>query len=170
MCSKLPPITGVDSSLSPFFVLHETLKNPSSVCGGGRRNMNQLFFYPGGGSLNPSGKLALFTPHKLQSSSQLFRSRLNQYAVYIPYIYISIQVRFEGTVIRDWVSWKLNWKYKSRDKSQVEPGKYSRTSNCRENKYFHAIAGNIPSFCMEYYQACPFFYHSGYSCKNHTRW
>ena len=48
-----------------------------------------------------------------------------------------------------------------------ESGKY--TSNCRENysqllqgtevdKYFPVIAGNVPSNCSEYYQACKCFY------------
>ena len=27
-------------------------------------------------------------------------------------------------------------------------------------KYFPAIAGNVPSYCTEYYQACKYFYHS----------
>ena len=74
----------------------------------------------------------------------------------------------------------LSYTIKSWDNSQVESGKY--TSNCRENKdgtipnysllrsmilqgielgkYFPAIAGNVPSYCTEYYQACKCFYHS----------
>ena len=37
-------------------------------------------------------------------------------------------------------------------------------------KYFPAIAGNVPNYCTEYYQACKCFYHSvGKSKRNsHT--